>query len=138
MRNSELTVFVGELLGVPKVSLSGTLGRWHEQAVMGIMNALREQGTPSMVLDMAGLDSSDAESTATMLNVFRSVGPGTCVHVVASEPFCNLLKRANIGPGVKVYCSIDEISKSITPENEYLTSRYIAPGSEDTEMPLAA
>ncbi len=138
MRNPELTVFVGELLGVPKVSLSGMLGGWHEQAVTGILNVLREQGTPSMVLDMAGLESSDAQSTATMLNIFRSVGPGICVHVVASEPFCNLLKRANVGPSVKVYCSIDEISKNITPDSEYLTSRWMDPGSEDKEMPMAA
>ena len=138
MKNPELTVFVGELLGVPKVSLSGMLGGWHEQAVTGILDALREHGTPSMVLDMAGLDSSDAESAATMLNIFRSIGPGICVHVVASEPFCNLLNRASVGAGVKVYCSIDEISKSITPESEYLTSRWMASTSEDTELPLAA
>lgn len=138
MQQTELTILVGELLGVPKVSISGTMLRSYEQAVSGILNAFKEQGTPTLILDLAGAGQGSMESMAFLLRTLRDLGPGMCVHVVAVNSVCCILRKTGLGPSVRTYCSIDEVSEKIEPEQEYLTSRWMAPGTEDTEIPLAA
>jgi hypothetical protein len=138
MANLELSITVGELLGVAKVSLSGHMGSWHDQAVIGILAGFREQGATSLVLDIAGLTPSGTESATGLINALRSVGPTLCVHVVASGAMGALLRKGAFGPSVKVYSSTDEVADRVGPEEECLTSRWMAPGTQDTELPLAA
>lgn len=138
MSKPDLTIFVSELLGVPKISLSGPLLNCYEQAVTGILNGFKEQRTPTLILDLAGLGATGADGLAFILRALREMGPGTCVHVVAAGAMCAVLEKAGLGAGVKTYCSLDEMSDSLVPEAEYLTSRWMAPGSEDFEIPLAA
>ncbi|MCL5104538.1 MAG: hypothetical protein M1133_10580 [Armatimonadetes bacterium] len=137
MNTSELSITVGELLSIPKVTLSGRMERWHDQAVMGVFKGFRDQGCNSLVLDIAGLNLAETEGFVGLINVLRLTGPDICIHVVTSPASSGLLQRARLGPCVRLYSSTDEIAEYVNPE-EYLTSRYVAPGTEDSEMPMAA
>ncbi len=138
MESSELTISVGELIGVPRVTLRGSMAGWHDQAILGVLNGFGDQDATSLVLDIAGLDFAGTDGLAAMVNALRSVGPGMCVHVVASAPIASTLCRAAFGPSVRLYSSTDEIAEHLSPAEELLTSRWIATDAEDEEMPLAA
>ncbi|MCE5314062.1 MAG: hypothetical protein ABFD49_07320 [Armatimonadota bacterium] len=134
----ELSITVGELLGIAKVSLSGHMGPRHDQAIQGILTGFSEQGATSLVLDMAGLTPSGIDAATGLINALRSIGPALCVHVVASGTLLTLLRNGNFGPCVKVYSSTDEIADRVSSEEECLTSRWMHQGTQDTELPLAA
>lgn len=138
MENTELSISVGDLIGVPRVSLRGCMDGWHDQAVSGILTGFREQGTTSLVLDLAGLSFAGSDGATSMINVLRSVGPEVCVHVVTSGSPAAILKRADMGPCVRLYSSTDEIAEYVATSHECLTSRWMAFGVDDVELPLAA
>ena len=138
METSELSISVGELIGVPRVTLRGCMDGWHDQAVLGVLTGFTDQDATSLVLDMAGLAFAGPDGVTAMLNALRSVGPGICVHVVASAAIDAALRHASFGPSVRLYSSTDEIAEYLSPDEELLTSRWVARGTEDEEMPLAA
>ncbi len=138
MESPELSITIGELIGVPKITLRGCMDGWHDQAVSGVLASFRDDGTTSLVLDLAGLRFAGVDGATAMINVLRSVGPGICVHVVTSSSCAGMLQRAKFGPCVRLYSSTDEIAECIHPEAEFLTSRWLAAGTEDHELPLAA
>ncbi|MCE5200614.1 hypothetical protein LLG39_16735, partial [bacterium] len=131
MCDQELSISVGELLGVPRVTLSGHLGNCHDQALLGILGGLQEQGAGSLVLDIAGLSLSGVEPATSLINVLRSIRPGICVHVVASGSAAVILRKAALGPCVRLYSSTDEVSEYVSPDEECLTSRWMAKGTQD-------
>lgn len=137
MSNKELSISVGELLGVIKVSLSGQMCTSHDQAILGILAGFRDQGASSLVLDIVGLQLNTIESATGLINVLRSLGPMFCVHVVASDPVSSILSRGGFGNCVRLYSSLDELASHVGRE-EYFTSRWMAQESEDNELPLAA
>ena len=138
MESSELSISVGELIGVPRVTLRGCMDGWHDQAVLGVLTGFADQDATSLVLDIAGLIFAGPDGVTAMVNTLRSVGPGMCVHVVASAAIAATLRRAAFGPAVRLYSSTDEIAEYLSPAEELLTSRWIARSAEDEEMPLAA
>ncbi|MCE5324613.1 STAS domain-containing protein [bacterium] len=138
MANQELSITVGELLGIVKVSLNGQLSPRHDQALQGVLNGLQEQGSTSLVLDLAGLTSSGTDAATGLINVLRSLGSTTNFHVVASGALGSILSKSGFGPSVRVYSSVDDIADMFSDDEEYLTSRWMARGSQDTELPLAA
>ncbi len=138
MESSELSISVGELIGVPRVTLRGSMDGWHDQAVIGVLTGFAEQDATSLVLDIAGLAFGGPDGMTAMIIALRSVSPGMCVHVVAPAPAAATLRRAALGPSVRLYSSTDEIAEYLSPGEELLTSRWIARGTEDEEMPLAA
>ncbi|MHB9036717.1 MAG: hypothetical protein ACYC64_08620 [Armatimonadota bacterium] len=138
MANLELSITVGELLGIAKVSLSGRMGSSHDQAVLGILTGFREQGATSLVLDIAGLTPSGVDAATGLINALRTLGPTLCVHIVASGAMGALLRKGGFGPCVRIYSSADEVADLVGLEEECLTSRWMSPGTEDTELPLAA
>ena len=85
METPELSISIGELLGVPKISIRGCMSGWHDQALIGVLSGVRDNGTASIVLDMAGLTFEGAEGTASMINALRSLGSAMCVHVITSS-----------------------------------------------------
>lgn len=137
MSSKELSISVGELLGVIKVSLSGQMSTSHDQAVLGILSGFKDQGVNSVVLDIAGLEISTIESATGLINVLRALGPMLYVHVVASDAVSSLLRKGGFGNCVHLYSSLDELASQVGRE-EYYTSRWIAQESEDNELPLAA
>lgn len=138
MESPELSINVGELLDVPRVSLHGCMDSWHQQAVASVLTGLRDHGTTSVVLDLGGLSFAGYNGATSMINTLRSLGPQICVHVVASGNPASLLGRAELGPCIKLYTSTDEIAEYLAPCEDYFTSRWIAEGIEDYELPLAA
>lgn len=138
MESPELSISVGDLIGVPKVTLRGCMDSWHDQAVSGVLTAFRDQQATSLVLDLAGLSFAGAEGATSMVNVLRSLGPEMCVHVVASGAPATVLGRAGLGPSVRLYSSTDEIAEYLPPEEQFLTSRWLTSESQDLEMPFAA
>lgn len=138
MESPELAISVGELIGVPKVSLNGSMDGWHEQAVAGILRGFRNQGTTSIVLDLGALSFAGYNGATALVNVLRSLGPEVCVHVVSSCSSASFLTRANLGPSVKLYSSTDELAENIIPRDDSYTSRWMASKPEDYELPLAA
>lgn len=138
MASPELSIAVDKLIGVPKVTLRGQMDGWHDQAMSGVLSGFREQGTTSLVLDIAGLDFAGVNGATSMVTVLRKLGPEMCVHVVTSDFSARMLQRAELGPAVRLYGSTDELADYISPHSEDLTSRWVAPDSGDTEMPLAA
>jgi len=138
MERSELSIAVGELIGVPRVTLRGCMDSWHDQAMSGVLSGFRDQGASSLVLDIAGLSFAGMNGVASMVNALRMLGPEMCVHVVTSASTVGVLKKAELGPSVRLYDSTDEIAQYVSPSLEDLTSRWMAAGSEDTELPLAA
>lgn len=138
METPELSISVGDLLGVPKVTLRGVMDGWHDQAVSGVLSAFRDQTSAAMVLDMANLTLAGAAGAASMIKVLRNLGPEISIHVIASGRISTLLRKAELGPGVRVYSNTDEITEYLSPAAENLTSRWLAKGSDDAELPLAA
>jgi anti-anti-sigma regulatory factor len=138
MENPELSISVGELIGIPRVTLRGIMDGWHDQAVLGILSGYQEEGTGSIVLDLAGLRFAGADGATAIVNVLRSIGPGMCVHVVAPPSGRNMLELAKFGPCIKLYSSTDEIAEYVSPNEELLTSRWLSAATEDEELPLAA
>ncbi|MGQ9455752.1 MAG: hypothetical protein ACUVRS_03670 [Armatimonadota bacterium] len=138
MNNSELVISVGELLGIPRVTLRGKMKPWYDRAVIGALSAFSEHSARSVVLDLTYLECDGPDGIVTVIRILRTSVPGTCLHVVAAAPVVSILQQANLGPGVKMYSSTDEIAERLLPEQEILTSRWIARGNEDEELPLAA
>lgn len=138
MENPELSISVGDLIGVPKVTLRGCMDGWHDQALSGVLTGFRDQGTTSLVLDLASLSFAGTDGATAMINVLRSLGSEICVHMVASSAHANMLRRAELGPSIKLYSSTDEIAEYLPPHEQVFTSRWMASKGEDTEMPLAA
>jgi len=135
---AELSIAVDDLIGVPKVTLRGHMDGWHDQAMSGVLAGFRDQGNSSLVLDIAGLIFASTNGATSMINVLRKLGPEMCVHVVASGLSAKVLQRADLGPAVRLYSSTDEIAEYMAPSSEDLTSRWMPPDSDDSEMPLAA
>ena len=135
---AQLSIAVDDLIGVPKVTLRGHMYGWHDQAMSGVLAGFRDQGTSSLVLDIAGLSFAGANGATSMIGVLKKLGPEMCVHVVASGLSAKVLQRADLGPAVRLYSSTDEIAEYISPSSEDLTSRWMPAGSDDSEMPLAA
>lgn len=138
MESRELSISVGELIGVPKVTLRGCMDGWHDQAVSGVLASFQEDGAVSLVLDVAGLKLAGVNGATAMIKVLRSLGPGMCVHVVSSGATAAILGRAKLGACVRLYSSTDEIAEYLTPNEEFLSSRWLAASTEDEELPLAA
>jgi anti-anti-sigma regulatory factor len=135
---AELSIAVDELIGVPKLTLRGHMHGWHDQAMSGVLTGFRDLGTTSLVLDIAGLSFIGANGATSMVNVLRKLGSKMAVHVVASGFPAKVLEMAELGPAVRLYASTNELAEYISPGSEDLTSRWMAPNSDDSEMPLAA
>lgn len=138
MECPELSISIDELIGVPKVTLRGSMDSWHDQAMSGVLMGFRDQGTSSLVLDLAGLRFVGVSGAASMVNVLRMLGPEISVHVVTSSASAAVLQKAGLGSTVRLYSSTDEIAEYLSPAAEDLTSRWVAAASEDSEIPLAA
>lgn len=138
MESPNLSISIGELLGVPKVTLRGNLDGWHDQAVSGILTVFRDEGTSSMVLDIAAINFTSTAGATGLINVLRSLGPRMCVHVVASDTPASILGKAGFGSCVRLYSSTEELAKHVTTEPESLTSRWIASTELETRLPRAA
>jgi len=138
MESPDLSISVGELIGVSRVTIRGCMDGWHDQAVKGILEGFRDQGTTSIVLDIAGMTFAGIDGATGMINALRSLGPETCVHVVASGRPRGILQRAGFAPSIKLYSSTDEIAEYVSSTSEFLTSRWTPKDSGDEELPLAA
>lgn len=138
MESPELFISVGELIGIPKVSLRGCMAGWHDQAISGVLAGFEEDGAVSMVLDLTALTFADVRSATSFIKVLRSVGPRMCVHVILAGDVRGILERAKLGPCVKLYSSTDEIAESLSTNEDFLTSRWIPPSIDNKELPLAA
>ena len=138
MESPELSISVGDLIGVPKVTMRGAMDGWHDQAVLGVLTSFRDQGTTSLVLDLASLTFAGIDGATSLVTVLRGLGPEIRVHVVAPAAISGILAKAGLGPCVRLYSSTDEIAEYLPTREEFLTSRWMAAKSEDSEMPLAA
>lgn len=138
MECTELSIAIDELIGVPKVTLRGQMDSWHDQAISGVLAGFRDQGTTSLVLDLARLSFQGVSGAASMVNALKTLGPEICVHVVTSGMSGRALQTADLGPSIRLYASTDELADYMSPSAEDLTSRWMPPGSEDTELPMAA
>jgi anti-anti-sigma regulatory factor len=134
----ELSITVGELLGVPRVTLRGYLNGWHDQLIAGVLTGFRDQGTTSLVLDVSSLRFSGADGAAALVRVLRSIGPEMCIHVLTESTAMRILSKADLGPCIRLYSNSDEIAESLSPEEEFLTSRWLASAAGDECLPLAA
>lgn len=138
METPELSISVGDLIGIPKVTLRGVMDVWHDQVVSGVLATLRDQAATSLVLDIANLSFAGAGGVTSIINVLRTLGPEMSVHIVAPGPSARILQKAELGPSVRVYSTADEMAEHLTPTEEALTSRWLAQGSDDAELPVAA
>lgn len=135
---AELSIAVEKLIGVPRLTLRGHLDGWHDQAMAGVFAGFQEQGTTSLVLDIAGLSFNGVNGATSMVNALRKLGPDMAVHVVASGLSAWLLQTAQLGSAVRLYSSTNELAEYISPDSQDLTSRWVPENSDDQEMPLAA
>ena len=138
MANSELYISVGELLGVPRVTLSGYMDGWHDQAILGILTGVHDGGANSLVLDVARMNFRGVDGATALIRVLRMLSPELCVHLVASGASKDVLCKADMGSNIRHYSSTDEIAESFGAHEEYLTSRWMASECQDTQLPLAA
>jgi hypothetical protein len=138
MNNPQLSISVSDLIDVPKVTLRGSLECWHDQALLGVLTAFRDQQAPSLVLDLARFSFACADSAASMTSVLRSLGPQMCVHVIASGKTAAILRRARLGHSVRLYSSTNEVAERLPTEDQFLTSGWLASEPVDVEMPFAA
>jgi hypothetical protein len=136
MKYPELSISVGELLGVPRVVLRGSMDGWHDQAVRGVLEGFGDQGITSVVLDLAELSFAGIDGATGMINVLRSLTPGMCVHVVAQGASQDMLQRAKFPPAVHLYASTDELAEQVATSDECFTSRWRAPEFQGGELPL--
>ncbi len=138
MERTELSIAIDELIGVPKVTLSGCMDSWHDQAITGILAGFRDQGTTSLVLDLGRLTFQGLHGATSIVGALKALGPEICVHVVTSNISGKVLQNAALGPSVRLYASTDEIADYMSPSAEDLTSRWMPRSSQDNELPLAA
>ncbi len=135
---AELSIAVEKLIGVPRLTLRGHMDGWHDEAMSGVLTGFCEQGTTSLVLDIAGLSFNGVNGATSMVNALRKLGPDMAVHVVASDLSAKLLQTAQLGSTVRLYSSTSELADYISPKSEDLTSRWTPEAADDSEMPLAA
>ncbi|MDH7603100.1 MAG: hypothetical protein QHI38_13250 [Armatimonadota bacterium] len=138
MQDSELVISVGELLGVPKVSLRGCMEEWHDEAVMGVLSAFSEHSAAAVVLDLESLDYAGPSGMAAMIRALRCVPVGVCMHVAAPAHVAAVFRQAQFGHAVRLYSSTNEIASRLSLDEEVLTSRWIAQEHEEHELPFAA
>ena len=138
MNSPELSISVGELIGIPKVTLRGSMDGWHDQAISGVLMSFRDQGTSSLVLDIVGLAFTGVDGASAMIRVLRSLGSQICVHVLTSGAPADILNRAELGLCIRLYSTTDDIANHLISGEEYFTSRWTASGIDDIEQPLAA
>jgi hypothetical protein len=138
MKYPELSISVGELLGVPRVVLRGSMDGWHDQAVKGILEGFGDQDVSSLVLDLAELTFAGIDGATGMINVLRSLCPSMCVHIVAEGAPRDILCRAKFPPSIHLYSSTDELAEQVSTNEECFTSRWRAGSSEGGELPLVA
>jgi len=138
MRTPELSISVGDLLGVPRVTLRGYMDGWHDQAVIGVLAGLSEQSVTSLVMDLTALRFTGVDGATGLIRILRSISPEQAVHIVAAGTPDKVLKRAKLGPSVRLYTSADEIADYLAPEDDFFTSRWLPPTADDAEQPLAA
>jgi len=136
MRYPELSISVGELLGVPRVALRGSMDGWHDQAIRGVLEGFGDQGITSVVLDLAELSFAGIDGATGMINVLRSLTPVMCVHVVAQGSSRDILHRAQFPPAVHLYSSTDELAQQVASTDECFTSRWRAPEFPGGELPV--
>jgi len=138
MNSSELTISVGKLLGVPKVTIGGRMERWHDEAVCAIFGAFSDYSSTAVVVDIENLQYGGPDAMAAFLRALRLAPPGTCLHIAAPPSVASVLQQAGLGPAVRLYSSTNEIAANLSPEMEILTSRWVARKEEDEELPFAA
>jgi len=138
MECTKLSIAIDELIGVPKVTLSGCMDSWHDQAISGVLAGFRDRGTTSLVLDLAQLSFLGVNGATSMVSALKTLGPEICVHVVTSAMAGRVLQMADLGSSIRLYASTDEIADYMSPSTEDLTSRWMPPSSEDSELPMAA
>lgn len=138
MECTELSIAIDELIGVPKVTLSGCMDSWHDQAISGVLAGFRDQGTTSLVLDLGRLNYQGLSGATSMVSALKGLGPEICIHVVTSNLSGKMLQKADLGPSIRLYASTDEIADYMSPSAEDLTSRWMPQSAQDSELPLAA
>lgn len=138
MECTKLSIAIDELIGVPKVTLSGCMDSWHDQAISGVLAGFRDRGRTSLVLDLAQLSFLGVNGATSMVSALKTLGPEICVHVVTSAMAGRVLQTADLGSSIRLYASTDEIADYMSPSTEDLTSRWMPPSSEDSELPMAA
>jgi len=138
MKYPELSISVGELLGVPRVVLRGSMDGWHDQAIRGVLEGFSDQGISSVVLDLAGLSFAGSDGATGMINVLRSLDPALCVHLVAASGLKEIMHSAKFPPSIHLYSSTDELAEQVFTTEDYYTSRRRAPGRDGGELPLMA
>lgn len=138
MKHPELSISVGELLGIPRVVLRGSMDGWHDQAIKGVLEGFGDQGTMSVVLDLVGLEFAGVDGATGMINVLRSLRPGLCVHLVAAGTPRDILTRARFQPAIRIYSSTDEFAEQASVVDEYFTSRRQTLVSDGGELPTVA
>lgn len=138
MECTELSIAIDELIGIPKVTLSGCMDGWHDQAISGVLAGFRDQGTTSLVLDLGRLSFHGPNGATSMVSALKALGPDICVHVVTSSLSGKILQKADLGQSIRIYASTDEIADYMSPSADDLTSRWVPQDSQDTELPMAA
>lgn len=116
MRNRELSIKIGELIGVPNVSMRGVINPWQDFIIGSVLTGFRDKNVTTLVLDIASLSFAEKESEKAIIETLKNASIYFNIHVATKGRFLDNILKADLGENVQAYKSTDEIASHIMAE----------------------
>ena len=110
-----------ELLGLPVVSLTGTMQEYNVPAIDAIIRGFSDFGKNCFVFDLNKLVYSDDTDLKALTEILKSSSKYLRIHVVCSGESRRKLKEAELDKRIHLYSTTDELAdllKSVTSMDE--------------------
>ena len=116
MRNHDLSIKIGELIGVPNVSMRGIINPWQDFIIGSVLAGFREKNVTTVVLDIAGLSFAEKESENAIIQTLKISSVYFNLHIATKGKFLETILNADLGDNVQAYKSTEEIARHIMAE----------------------
>lgn len=138
MQRKEVAIQVAPQDGVPYVTISGQIDDWHAATVDDVLTSFVQQDTDALTLDLSSASFVGVESLSGLIRSIRTVSVLMDTAIIAGDKTAELLRRADLGPDVKIAANSELDDSSVVRPREYYSSRFVPRQKDDRELPLAA
>lgn len=121
MANSELNITMTELLGLPVISLDGTVQETNMPAINAMICGLSDFGKNSFIFDLNRIDCNSENDLHTLAQILKSSQQYLKIHVVCSGEPRKKLREAGLDKRIHLYSTTNEIAillKRVTSRGE--------------------
>ncbi len=113
MNLNNISICIGDLIGIPNVCFNGTLDAEHDEIVASILECFNTRNSGSIVLDIVGLKFDGVEGACVMIDAINSVSDSLSIHIASSSAGMDILSTAKLNDNVRFYLSTEEIAAHI-------------------------